>query len=287
MTDEVSFKIIRSDGATFTVDGTDWDILSDGLDGWGDVSNAITSITSAFGDGSLSTTHRVASKDRSFSAVTNNLWLSEILRRSATSFFRAKYTYDVYFTYMGETRWATGYLSKFECPTKNIYDYVEFTVVFYFESPFLKSVDDYGENIADTIPCIGFPYICPIGNPLPTSYYREASIVLIENDGDVETYCKAVFRSSGEVLNPTLRVGEGYVTVNTTMVEGDVLIMDFTEKPPTIELNGESIVRYADKLSTFSQMGFKVGSNTIEYDAEDGADLLEVCIYYNKLYETI
>lgn len=287
MADEVSFKIIRSDGATFNVDGSDWDILSDGLDGWGDVSNALTSITSAFGDGSLSTTHRVASKDRSFSAITNNLWLSDILRRSATSFFRTKYTYDVYFTYMGETRWATGYLSKFECPTKNIYEYVEFTAVFYFESPFLKSVDDYGENIADTIPCIGFPYICPVDNPFPASYFREASIVLIENDGDVETFCKAVFRASGDVVNPTLKIGEGYVTMLMTLVDGDVLIMDFNQKPPTIELNGESVVRFADKLSTFSQMGFQVGSNKLEYDAEEGTNLLEVSVYYNKLYETI
>lgn len=282
---KVRVKIIRSDRKEFNIDGTDWRIPSDsGLQGFGMFENDITMVDNAVGDGGIIASDRIAPKDRTITAISRNPLLNDILRREATSFFNSKKTYKIYLTYMGVTRWCEGKIYKFSLPNGNVHRTMTLTVTFLCPDPFLRSYEDFGKNIASVVAMGGFPYLCRQGYGITAGRFNFAKMVVLENDGDVETYCKAVFKAKGMVKNPKLCIGESYVRVIDTMTEGDVIIMDFTANPPTIQKNGINFVGHCDRTSAFDEMIIAVGDTEISFDADDGSNLLDVAIYYNKLY---
>lgn len=286
---EVKVRIVRSDNKEFNINGNDWKLLE--AEGFGDFENLINVVDQAVGDGGIITSSRIGSKDRTIVAKSLNRHLSDVLRREADSFFNPKLTYKVYLTYMGVTRWAEGMLYKYHLPNGNIYRTMTLTVTFLFPNPYLKSYEDFGEDIASITPMIGFPYICNVSSGRPQGIiggiYNFARQVVLNNDGAVETYCRAVFVAKGDVINPSLIIGESYVKVLDTMTAGDVIEMDFTKAPPTVKKNGINIIGKCDRASSFDTMVLNKGETVIQFDADDGTNLLRVSIYYNKLYAVI
>lgn len=289
MDKEVKIRIVRSDNKEFNIDGNDWKITK--LEGFGEFENDINIVDKAVGDGGIITSSRIGTKDRTITAKSLNKYLNDVLRREADSFFNPKLTYKVYLTYMGITRWAEGTIYKYSIPNGNIHRTMTLTVTFLFPNPYLKSYEDFGEDIASITPMIGFPYICNVSDGRPYGItggiYNFARQVVLENDGAVETYCKAVFVAKGMVVNPALIIGESYVRVLDTMIEGDVLEMDFTNSPPTVKKNGKNIIGKCDRKSSFDTMILNKGDTVIQFDADDGTSVLQVSIYYNKLYSII
>ena len=109
-------------------------------------------------------------------------------------------------------------------------------------------------------------------------------MVNISNDGDVEAYCKVVFKSKGAVLNPKLIINGHYVRVIDQMQDGDVIVMDFVASPPTVTKNGVNFIGKCDRTSEFDKMALVVGDSTLQYDADNGTNVLSVSVYFNKLY---
>lgn len=291
MEHKVSIKIIRSDNKEFNIDGTNWKIPSNGLDGFGSFENDISVVDNAIGDGGITTSKRMASKYRTITAKSTNKYLNDVLRHEANAFFNAKMTYKVYITYMGITRWAEGEIYKYHLPTENVHKTMTLTLIFHFSNPYLKSFEDFGKDIASVSPMIAFPYLCPVSSGVPNGItggiYNFAKRVLLENDGDVETYCKAVFVAKGTVTNPQLIIKDKFVRVLDVMVEGDVIEIDFVKDPPTVKKNGVNIIGKCDRKSDFENMIIEKGDTEIQFDADDGTNLLQVSIYYNKLYAVI
>ena len=291
MDKKVSVRILRDDNKEFLIDGTDWSIPSGGLEGFGMFENNITTADYAAGDGGFITSKRLGVKDRSITAKSRIVHLNDILRRTATSFFKPGSTYKVYVTYMGETRWCEGVIHAFSLPAENVNRKMTMMVTFLSPDPYLKSYDDFGKNIAEVVGMCGFPYLCSItpGTVKGTAAGRRffAQKVLLENDGDVDAYCKVVFRASGDVTNPKLTVNDHYVRVLDRMKAGDVIIMDFTKKPPTITKNGVNCVGKCDRTSDFDKMNLIVGNSEVSFLADYGTNVLEVSIYYNKQYAVI
>ena len=280
---EVLVKFVRDDGREFFLNDDNWKIPSNGLDGFGNFSNNITIVDNGVGDGGMFSSRRVPQKDRTISAKSRNIHLAEILRAEATSFFRPKNTYKVYLTYMGRTRWAEGVVERFNISTSNIHQYMTLTVTLLFADPYLKSYEDFGQNIASVVGMAGFPYLCTVQGS-PTGVFRYATMVNISNDGDVEAYCKVVFKSKGAVLNPKLIINGHYVRVIDQMQDGDVIVMDFVASPPTVTKNGVNFIGKCDRTSEFDKMALVVGDSTLQYDADNGTNVLSVSVYFNKLY---
>lgn len=280
----VKIRFVRSDDREWVIDGGNWGIPSDGLEGFGRFDNDISTVDNAIGDGGIVTSHRVAQKDRTIVAVSKNHNLTEILRDEATAFFNPKMTYKVYLTYMGRTRWAEGRILKFDLPTKNIYKRLKLTVTVLFADPYLKSYEDFGKDIASVSGGAGFPYLCRVNVGQPTGIFNFSQIVNLSNDGDVEAYCKVVMTANGEVENPKIIINNHYVRVLDTMVDGDVIIMDFAANPPTVKKNGVNCIGKCDRTSEFDEMGLVIGDSTLSYTADNGSNNLSVSIYYNKLY---
>lgn len=291
MDKKVLIQIKRNDGKEFNINGSDWKIPSNGLDGFGGFENDITTVDNAVGDGGTDVSSRIGPKDRFIVAKSVNPAMNEILRKVALSFFGSKYTYSVYITYMGVTRWFEGKLHKFDLPTRNIHRTMTMTIVFHCADPFLRSYDNFGKNIASIMGMIAFPYLCSVtvGTPqgVTGGRYNFAQKVVLENDGDVETFCQAAFTAKGEVVNPKLVVNGNYVRIIDTMVEGDVIVIDFTKQPPTVKKNGINCIGKCDKTSAFDDMALSIGTSEVSFDADAGSNLLDVSIYYNKLYEAI
>ena len=279
----IEVNIKRSDGATFAIDGTNWRLPEGALDNWGYVENDITYVENAVGDGDYYASSRVPSTDRTINAIAASTSNSKTLRKKALAFFNPKYNFDVYVTYAGVERHATGQLYKFECPNVRQSAQVEFNATFMFANPFLKSVDDFGKDIAQVLGMVAFPYHCPDYGTNPSGRYNFANEVAISNNGDVETYCKAVIRARGDVVNPKLIVDDKYVRIIDTMVDGDVYTIDFVNRPATVKKNGVNAIGNTDRTSDFT-LALSVGSNTIEFDADTGDSLMSVTIYYNELF---
>lgn len=283
----VIVKFVRDDDREFTLNDDNWKIPSDGLEGFGDFSSDITVIDNGVGDGGVFSSHRVPQRDRTISAKSRNKYLTEILRAEATSFFRPKNTYKVYLTYMGRTRWAEGVIEKFDISTNNIHEYMILTVTLLFADPYLRSFEDFGQDIASIRGVAGFPYLCTGTQGSPTGVFKFANIVDISNDGDVDAYCRAVFRAKGTVLNPKLIINGHYVRVLDQMQDGDVIIMDFVASPPTVKKNGVNFIGRCDRTSEFDKMALTIGNSTLQYDADDGTNVLSVSVYFNKLYASM
>lgn len=287
--DKVTVRIVREDSKEFLLDGKDWRILS--LEGFGTFENDISIVDNAIGDGGIYSADRMAQKDRTISAKSRNPVMNEVLRAFTLSFFNPKFEYTVYVTYMGKTRWFEGKIHMFDLPAGNIYRTMVLTVTFLSANPYLKSFDNFGKNIASIAPMCAFPFLCSVtpGTPQGTTggIYNFAQKIVLENDGDVDTFCKAVFTAKGTVTNPKLVVNDHYVRILDIMSEGDVIIIDFTKNPPTVQKNGVNFVGHCDRTSAFDDMALTVGDSIISYDADNGSNLMDVSIYYNKLYSAI
>lgn len=293
MDNTVKIRIVREDNREFNIDGTNWKIPSDGLDGFGSFQNDISTVDNAVGDGGIITSDRIAPKDRTITAISRNPAINDILRKVALSFFNSKAMYKVYVTYMGVTKWCEGKIYRFDLPTGNVHRPMKMTITFLFPNPFLRSFDDFGKNIASIMPMCGFPFLCNANNTpgvpqgITGGRYNFAQLITLENDGDVETYCKAVFSAKGTVVNPKLIINNNYVRVLDTMSDGDVIVMDFAKNPPTVQKNGVNFIGHCDRTSAFDEMVLVVGDSVLAFDADNGSNLLDVSIYYNKLYGAI
>ena len=134
----------------------------------------------------------------------------------------------------------------------------------------------------------GFPYLCnPEFGGAPTGVFEFSENVILNNDGDVDTYCKVVITARGEVVNPKIIIGDKYVRIIDIMEDSDVITIDFTANPPTVQKNGVNVIGNTDKTSSFIGMELAVGDTEVSFDADDGTNLMEVQLFYNKLYWTM
>lgn len=281
---DVKVRIVREDGQEFILDNTLWMIPSDGLDGWDYVTNTISYEDKAFGDGGILSSERVGIQDRTIKAYMNNKNLLSIIRDSCISFFGVKHTFKVYLTYQGRTRWCEGNLYKFSLPNKNIYKKLELQFTIRCMQPYLLSVDEFGEDIASVIPKFGFPFISRVNKGFIFSHYKFADEVELSNSGDVETYPKIVLLAKGDVKNPIVFKDDKFIKILDTLHKDDVIIIDLTSTPATVKKNGVNIIGKTSRDSSFYDLKFDIGTNTIKFNADEGTNLLGVTIYYNQRY---
>lgn len=225
--------------------------------------------------------------------MSKNIDSNDIIRREALDFFNGKHTYKIYLTYMGETRWCEGKVYKFDIPTKNVNRRMTLQITFMCPNPYMKSYSDFGQNIASLTGMIAFPYLCnatrkehaPVG--ITGGIFNFAQRVILNNDGDTEAQARVIIEAAGEVTNPEITINGNTCRLIGVLAQDDNLVFDFTNNPPTVKKNGVNVIGQCDRTSAFDGMGLQIGDNTIEYDADDGVNVMNVSVYYNKLYNGI
>lgn len=293
MIGDVKARIVRSDGQELTIGDGDWRIPSDGLDNWANLPYDVSSVEIPSYDGALVTSKRVSSVDRSIHAVCCGSDPHR-LREQAIRFFNPKHTFEVHVTYMGRTLWTTGHQIGFKMSEWNVYRKPELDWTILCPNPYLLSEGDFGKDIAEIIPMFGYPFVSLLpesdgslaGYPtgFPVSLHAFSQDVDITNDGDVPSGMRVVIRANGDVLNPLVRIGEGYIRVLASMRQGDEVEMDASSRPPKVTMNGSNAMHMLDRNSSILDMMIQVGETTIEYDADDGYQNMSVSVFFNKQY---
>lgn len=284
MSNLVLVRIVRSDDQTFVLGTGAWRILSNGLTGIDFPNFSIYSEKNGVGNGALFSGKRIDDRDIQIKCKSTDPKSNKTIRDATITFFNPEYSFKLYITYQGVTKWIEGELQGFRCPSENIYRPMTLTVKFYCKDAFLKSVDDFGKNIASIVPCFGFPYIDVLDPLIPvhSDIYQFSHEVVISNDGDTMTYPRVTMNFSGEALNPQIYKDGYYVRVLGLFEDGDVLEIDFEKC--TVTKNGANWIQHIDRSSTFTEMGLAKGSSKMGFSADDGDGNIAVYIYYNKLY---
>jgi hypothetical protein len=277
----ITVKFVRGDGRTFSIDGGALGLTDAG--GLDSANVEVFSQKAALGDGDLVTGQRVGSRTLTFTARARHSALGDVLRRAATSFFLASQTYAVHVTRYGARRFAQGCrLDSLDIPTESPQKPLTLKLSFLMPEGYFLSEDEFGRNIAAIEPRCGYPFVSVAGQGRVYGAYAFAQTVVLDNDGDAAAFCKAVFTARGEVINPRLNAGAGFVRVLATLSPQDVMVVDGRTRSVTI--NSENASAKLDRQSSFAGIAFALGANSIGFSADVGANLLEVYVYYNKRY---
>lgn len=294
MIGDVIVRVVRSDGKKFIIGDGKWRIPNDGLENWANLNYNVSSAELPSYDGSVITSSRVASQDRSIRAVVGDPKNNAELRAEAIAFFNPKYDFEAHLKYQGRTRYCKGKQIGFRCSEGNIYKPAEINWTIFCPNPYLLSESDFGKDIAAVLPMLGFPFMsflptsqgsaegCNVG--FVASHRSFQQYVTLENDGDVQSGMKFIIRANGDVINPVVRINDTFVRAIVDMHQGDRLDVDLSIRPPKVYFNGENAMQLIDRQSTLLSMYIQPGETVVEYDADDGYQNMSVSIYYNKQY---
>lgn len=294
MVGDVIARIVRSDGQEYILGDGVWRIPNDGLENFSNLTYDVTSNEIPSYDGSVITSKRVGSQDRSIKAILPYSPEQERIRAEAISFFNPKFDYEVYLTYKGRTRHCIGEQIGCLITNGNIYQAAELVWTILCPIPYMMSDGLYDEDLAKVEPRFGFPWVSFLppdeGQPRLTNtgfitsvHVFDQSVELI-NDGDVPSGMRAVITAYGDIVNPSLRIGNGYVRILTTLKDGDVLELDASTRPPKVTLNGVNAMNLVDRNSTILNMMIEVGTTDIEFLADEGELEASIVVYYKKYY---
>ena len=289
MDNNLKIKFMREDGQTFTVsrETSRWRFMKkNAVEGFSSIDGDVSYVDNATTDGGQIVSSRLGRKDRTISFCCVRPAENDSARKELLKFFVEFNTYKIYVTYYGRQLWAEGMLYKMDCSMKP--DLTQLmTVTFVFENPYLRSVDDFGKDIASVIPTTAFPYLCTEAIGVPTGVFNFDRVIELENNGDSIARPVITIGASDEVTNPVINVGNGFVRLLDTIGEGDVVVMNFAVLPPRITKNGVNCIGKCDRTSTFNEIYLDIGITEVSYDADDGASDLSVTIQYNQLYAAI
>lgn len=288
---DVKARIVRSDGRELTIGDGDWRIPNDGLENWSNLPYNVSSFELPSTDGAIVTSKRVASVDRTIKAECRGSNPDE-LRAYAMWFFNPKYSFEVHMTYRGRTRWCKGEQIGFKASEGNMYERPTITWTILCANPFMQSESDFGKDIAEVQPLFAFPWFSAIKghstnrvhDGAVVSVHTFAQEVQVNNDGDIPSGMRVVIRALDKVVNPSVRLGDGWVKVLATLTQGDIVQLDCMTRPPTVTKNGENIMQLVDRKSSILNLQIAVGESTLEYDADDGYQNMSVSVYWNKQY---
>lgn len=295
MKGDVVARIVRSDGAEYYIGDNEWRIPNDGLENWAQLPHSVSSVEIPTTDGAIVTSKRIDSVDRSIRAVLEEPKLSAEKRAEVISFFNPKFNFDVHLTYMGRTRWCHGEQIGFRCSEGNIYERPTLDWTILCAHPFLYGENDFGKDIAEVVPRFGFPFMSflPVSAGSKPGFNKGfIASKRVFNDhldinlkGDVESNIRVAIECvGGDVVNPIVRVNNGYVKVLLRLTPNDRLEIDSAQHPPKVTLNGENVMHRVDRNSNISALTLNPGISTLMYDADDGEEYMHVFVYYTEQY---
>lgn len=276
-------KIVRSDGAEFSLDGTQWIILGE-VEGATASIYGITKNEKGIGDGDFVSGKRTEGRPLSLRAINNAMYKGDphTMRNTAISFFNPKKTFSLWLTYGGRTRWISCELDAFNATPVTVGGAVILTVSFYAPDPYFNSDSNFGKDIASSIPLLAFPWYWALDWHNATGSYSLARNANIFYSGDVESYFKVVTSFTGATLNPVFYKGNNFIKINSSFNKGDIIEIDFENK--RVWINGENSIQKVDKMSTFIDMEITPGNNIISYSADEGDAQMAVTVYYNEKF---
>ena len=295
---DTSLRVVRSDGAEMVFSGYwsgGWAINRDGMADFLELNPDVVTSQNVLTDGSTLVSKRVGECERTATVVYAGPD-NRGARNEALSFFNPKHSFQCHVTHMGRTRWCEGELVAVDFPlTKESYPTQgSFTIL--CPNPYMKSEDGNFNSLTDAKPMFGFPFVShareqlPHGEKHPVGF--NASILLYDglntvyNSGDVETTYVIRCECGGTITNPIFEKDGRFVKMLSTFKAGDLILIDFTQAPPSVTVNGENAIQMCSRDSNFTGMRMQVGGNVFQYDCDnhDNRPLMDVQINFYKQF---
>lgn len=295
-------KIVRSDGRVLETRPGGWTVEESKLENWDYFEQDIETAANVLTDGSSLVGKRLGEIDRTayLAYLGNDKTLLE-QQTEAKTFFNPKFTFQVYMTYNGRTRWVEGELDAFQCVLYKGMMVTEITFTILCLDPYWRDVDGNDYDFADATPMFGFPFVSminenmvkggEIGHEVPTRGVICSILIFdgkntVYNGGDVPCYYKVRMEAEGEIVNPTITKDGRSVRILTTLRKGDVVEIDFDSAPPKLTKNGENAIQLASRDSQFTNMIMNVGANvfTVSMDNPENRLLLKTKILHYEKY---
>lgn len=309
----VTIEITRDDGLgqrnpRLVADGSRWRVEEGGLEGFGGVSYEVSSREYAQYDGAALLAERTPVQDRTIVLAARGN--SGAARDEAMGFFIPHREYTVRCTAMGRTRHFKGRQYAMEVELGSLARPTRVTWTCISMQPFWLSEDEHGVDIAEAEGRRGFPFVSLADRfaPEPEGDRSDgdraghvagfvvgvvSNTVSLTNGGHVPTYPRfTVTCTGGTVVNPTVRVLDRNggtameVAMGATMADGDVLVLDFGERPTVITLNGRNVTHLARPGSTLAA-SIGVGRYTVEWGADSGDAAMRVVPSIRERYTGI
>lgn len=163
--------------------------------------------------------------------------------------------------------------------------------------PYFYDVDDYGVNIAATVPLFGFPWTPAAPDGIAFGYKKFTGSTVYTNGGDLPVGFRVDISSNGgSITNPIFKSVESgqYIKINTVLEPGDKLVIstqtqqtqpyidDASMASQYVTLNGKNAFNLVEFGSTFFEL--QKGDNLLTYGADDNSADMDVYLYYNAAY---
>lgn len=291
-------RVVRSDGQEMefsTGGGAGWRIAYEGMQDWLELPIETTTSPNVLSDGSSVVGKRVSECERTASCFCSGGDLASE-RLKALSFFNPKHTYSAHVTYYGTTRWAPGELSAVECAITREGRALELVFTLLCPDPYMRSESGNENSLTDSAPMFGFPFVSHFRMPLPDGTKKPVGFLAskllydglntVYNTGDVETYYTIRCECNGAVKNPTFFKDSRFVRMVGDYQDGDVIVIDFTQAPPSVTVNGVNAIQACSRDSNFTGMAMQVGANVFQYSCDNEANrpLMDVQILFYRKY---
>lgn len=312
-----TIRIVREDGLgddnpSFVMGpGRTWAVAYEGLENFDGVEYEVSTQGYAQYDGARLLNERAAAVDRTISAI--GLGDPAALRAEAESFFIPRRQYEVHVATSYHERYSVGrqYALRITVDNKRRMQLLEWT--FLALDPMWLSEDAKEFDLVEADPCFGFPFISfeeayslrpdeeppATGGEAPRPSIKGficgviANRLDMVNAGGAMAYPVFTVTASDDVVNPVIMIEDSKGAEacrvsfdDLTLHAGDVLVIDFSARPTTFELNGENISAKVTAGSTLTA-GIDVGAFTVTWSADEGDAALSIVPTIHERYPTI
>ena len=158
--------------------------------------------------------------------------------------------------------------------------------------PYWKDVDGFGQDLGEKVPLLHAGIVFEVEHPeIVAAYAKFDRVHAVSNTGERPVGIYLRIKTVAEAKNPVIKLIDEenqFIRVFTDLVIGDILEISTikengnlptNDKTPFVTLNGVNILTRVDQFSSFFQIS--VGEHSITYDADEGADTLQLFLYRN------
>lgn len=156
--------------------------------------------------------------------------------------------------------------------------------------PFFKEAEEIIDDMSLIINLFEFPFAIE-DEGIAFSEYAEVTEKIVQNGGDIENGMTIEMRSIGTVVNPKIlnRDTLAYFGLNFTMQSGDVITISTVKGNKTAYLlrGGETINIFNYIMKDITWLQLQPGDNVFVFEAETGAEYLEVTFKHRDNFEGV
>lgn len=164
------------------------------------------------------------------------------------------------------------------------------TVSILCPQPYWRDAAELVDQLYSVLDNFEFPFAVDSWG-IPFSEIREVLQIPVRNDGETEVGLRVTMTAKGRVVNPVLydATRRLHFGLNTELAANDVIILDTRRGSKTVALVHDAVetnlINDMSAGSTWLQL--PIGETVIALDADINAELLDVRIHHDTLYQGV